>query len=46
MTLLMDKEANVVMDNDDIVMNKYHPLAEILPSLVSNLWWNIVMDDW
>ena len=23
-----------------------HPLAESLPSLVSNLWWNIIMDDW
>jgi hypothetical protein len=22
-----------------------HPLAKILPSLVGNLWWNIVMDD-
>ena len=23
-----------------------HPLAKTLPSLVTNLWWNIVMDDW
>jgi hypothetical protein len=23
-----------------------HPLAETLASLVTNLWWNIVMDDW
>ena len=23
-----------------------HPLAKTLPSLVNNLWWNIVMDDW
>ena len=21
-------------------------MAKTLPSLVSNLWWNIVMDDW
>ena len=23
-----------------------YPLAKTLPSLVNNLWWNIVMDDW
>ena len=23
-----------------------HLLTETLPSLVNNLWWNIVMDDW
>jgi hypothetical protein len=23
-----------------------HPLAKTLPSIVNNLWWNIVMDEW
>ena len=23
-----------------------HLLAKILPSLINNLWWNIVIDDW
>jgi hypothetical protein len=23
-----------------------HPFVQTLASLVSNLWWNIVMDDW
>ena len=23
-----------------------HPLAKSLPSLISNLWWNIIMDNW
>ena len=25
---------------------RVHLLAKTLPSLVSNLWWNMVMDDW
>ena len=39
-TLLMDKWTNIVMDDGWV-----HPLAETLPSLVNNLWWNTVMDD-
>ena len=41
MTLLMNKFADTVMDD-----GRVHPLAKTLPSLVNNLWWNIVMDDW
>ena len=41
MTLLMNKWTNVDMHGGWI-----HPFAKILPSLVSNLWWNVVMDDW
>ena len=37
----MNKWTNSVMDDDRWV----HPLAWTLPSLVNNLWWNIVMDD-
>jgi hypothetical protein len=40
LTLLINKWTNVVM-NDGWV----HPLAKTLPSLVSNLWWKIVLDD-
>ena len=40
MTLLMNKRTNIVMDDEQV-----HPLAKTLPSLVSNLWWNVVMDD-
>jgi hypothetical protein len=41
MTLLMNRWTNVVVDNGWV-----HPLAKTLPSLVNNLWWNIVTDDW
>ena len=41
MTLLTNKFTNIVMDG-----GKVHPLAKAIPSFVSNLWWNIVMDDW
>ena len=41
MTLLMNKWTDFVMDDRWV-----HPLAKTLPSLVDNLWWNIVMDDW
>ena len=41
MTLLMNKWTKFVMDDGWV-----HPLTKFLPSLVSNLWWNIVMDDW
>ena len=41
MTLLMKKWTNIVMDDGWIC-----PLAKTLPSLVNNLWWNVVMDDW
>ena len=37
----MDKFTNIVMDDGWV-----HPLANTLPSLVNNLWWNIVMHDW
>ena len=38
---LMNKLANIVMDD-----KWAHPLAKSLPSLVNNLWWNIIMNDW
>ena len=43
MTLLMNKFANVnnVMDDGWV-----HSLAKTLPSLVNNLWWNIITNDW
>jgi len=37
----MNKQTNVVMDDGWV-----HPLAKTLPSLISNLFWNVVMDDW
>ena len=37
---LMGKGTNIVMDDGWV-----HPLAKTLPSLVSNLWWNIVMNE-
>ena len=40
MTFLMQKWIDIIMD-DGLV----NPLVKSLPSLVSNLWWNIVMDD-
>jgi hypothetical protein len=27
-------------------MEEFILLAKTLPSLLNNLWWNIVMDDW
>jgi hypothetical protein len=42
MTLLMNKWTNIVIDDDGWV----HPLAKNPTFYVSNLWWNIVMDDW
>ena len=41
MTLLMNEWTNMSW-----MMDGVHPLAKILPSLVSNLWWNTVMGDW
>ena len=41
MSLHMNKWRNVVMDDGWV-----HPLAKPLPSLVSNLWWTIMMDNW
>ena len=41
MMLPMNKWINIVVDDDWV-----HPLAQTLPSLVNNLRWNIVMDDW
>ena len=41
MTFPTNKWTNVAM-NDGWV----YPLVKIPPSLVSNLWWNIVMDSW
>jgi hypothetical protein len=41
MTLLMNKRTNLVMDDGWV-----HPMAKTLPSLVRNLWQNIVMDAW
>ena len=41
MTLLMNKFTDTVMEDGWV-----HPLAKTLPPLVTNLWWNIVMDDW
>ena len=32
---------NTVMDGGWV-----HPLAKARPSLVGNLWWNVVMGDW
>ena len=34
------RSEHIVMDNGWV-----HPLPKILPSLVINLWWKIVMDD-
>ena len=36
----MYKWMNIVMDDERV-----HSLAKSLPSLFSNLWWNIAMDD-
>ena len=41
MALLMNKCKNIFMDDDEFIN-----LAKTLPSLLSNLSWNIVMDDW
>ena len=41
MTNLMNKWTTIVMDD-----GRVHPLAKSLPSLVSNLWWDVVVDDW
>ena len=41
MTLLMNKWTKIVMDDGWV-----HSSAKTLPSLVCNLWWNVVMDDW
>ena len=41
MILVMNKWTNIVKDDGWV-----HPLAKTLPSLVNNLWWNIIMDDW
>ena len=38
MTLLMNKWTNIVMDDGWVP-----PLAETLPSLVSIVWWNIIV---
>ena len=38
---LMSKWTNTVMDDEFV-----HSLVKTLPSFASNLWWNIVMDDW
>ena len=38
---LMKKRTNIVVNDGGV-----HPLARTLLSLVSNLWWNIVMKDW
>ena len=40
-TLLMNKFTNMIMHD-----GRVHPLAKFLPSLVNNLWWKIVIDDW
>ena len=40
-TILLNKWKNIVMEGGWI-----YPLAKTLPSLVNNLWQNIVMDDW
>ena len=40
-TFLMKKWANIVIDDGWV-----HPLVKTLPSLVNNLWWDIVTDDW
>ena len=41
MTILMNKWANIGMDDGWV-----HPLVKTLHSLVSKLWWNIVIDAW
>jgi hypothetical protein len=41
MTLSSNKWTNIVMD-----VGWVHPPANSLPSLVRNLWWTIVMNDW
>ena len=41
MTLFMKQWTNIVMN-----IGWVHPLAKTMSSLVANLWWNIVMDDW
>ena len=40
-TSYMNKWTYIVMDDGWV-----HPLANTFPSLVNNLWWNIVMKDW
>ena len=41
MTLLKNKWPNIVMND-----GRVHPLAwKVLPSLINNLWWSIIMDD-
>ena len=40
MTLLMNEFIKIVMDDGWV-----HPMAKTLPTLVVDLWWNIVMDD-
>ena len=42
MALLMNKWIDIIVIDDEWV----HPLAKILPALVNNLWWSIVMDDY
>ena len=37
----MNKSTSIVMDYGEVYM-----LAKTLPSLVNNLCWNIIMDDW
>ena len=37
----MNKWANIGMDDGWV-----HPLAKPLLPFVSNLWWNIIMDNW
>jgi len=38
---LMNKQTNIIMDDAWI-----HSLAQTLPSLVINFWWNIIIYDW
>ena len=40
MTLLVNKWTDIIMDDGWV-----HQLAKTSPSLVNNLWWNIIMDD-
>ena len=41
MPLLMNKWTDIVLDDGGV-----HALAKSLPSLVGDLWQNVVMDDW
>jgi len=41
MAFLMNNFTNIVMDDGWV-----HLLAKTLPSLIGNLWWNIIMDDY